>query len=117
MATALPLQMAEPVRLEDFPPEVQARIRAFEGERAAGTFVGIPGEQAIQELGALEAATAKVAAHFRARGLDATILEDGTPEEVRAYCAATFEPGDGPAAWLTPGELRSFFSLHGAPPP
>jgi hypothetical protein len=94
MATANPLPdlpdpspVFAPMRLEDFSPEAQEAIRAFEVERTAGTFVGITGEE------------------VRAR------LEHGTSAEVQAYCAATFGPGDGPAAWLTPTELGAFFPL------
>jgi hypothetical protein len=124
MATANPLPLPlpdpspafAPVRLEDFSPEAQATIRTYEAERAAGTWKGIPGDEVRSKLRSLEAATEKVAEHFRARGLDPAILWDGTPAEVQAYCTATFGPDDGPDAWLTPTERRSFFVLDDADP-
>ncbi len=115
MATAIPLDFVEPVRLDQLPREVQETIRVFEAQRAAGTFVGIPGEQVRARLDLLGSATAKVAEHFHARGLAVAILEDGTPAEVAAYCDATFAPGDGPRAWLTSAELQAFFPLDPAP--
>ena len=116
MVAAHPLPFspeAIPATLEDFPPETQAAILAYETKRAAGTWRGVPHEDVMRGLAAQTAATEKVAKRFRARGLGDAILFDGTTEEVRAYCAATFGADDGPAAWLTADELTAFFGTHG----
>src|SRR5262249_37450718 len=111
MATATPLvQPASPLRkysfsdgvefeagpcaLADFPPEAQGRVLEYEEDVRAGRFKGIPHEVVRARLDAQIARAEEIGQRLRARGFDAEILMEGTPDEAQAFCDEVFGTGE-----------------------